>query len=461
MSGFLHSASREKSTQYLEKETCVSTQTLQLQAAIDRAGQRGGGTVRVTPGIWEITTLFLRSGVRLHLEAGAILQAAHSLELYPPIALKRNSTKSSLFHLIYAEDCSDIAITGDGMIDGQDTVFLVPCEREEERPYGIFDFILPAKRPSPLVLFVRCSLLKVEDITIRRAPGWTLHCEDCDDVRIRHIRVRNHLQAPNTDGIVVTDSRDVHISGCDLICGDDAIVIKSSHPEKICERVIVTDCIAESNCAAFGLGAEVAGVIRDVVFSNCVARAALRILQIQLWQAGLVENIVFSNIVGRTFPSPRIFCERPIYIDIQQYKRPDAALGRVRNVYFSNIVCTTRGRILMTAQDGAVLENITLRDVHLDVPEIEDPQEVVPKARSLQLSNFSPEARAARSAVVCDNMRALRLEGVTVRWPTQASVPMHAIWCRNVSEVVLNSPQLEASHPSLAKFSLLNSRLGS
>ena len=39
-----------------------------LQAAIDAAVERGGGLVNVPPGEWTIATIFLRSGVRLHLQ---------------------------------------------------------------------------------------------------------------------------------------------------------------------------------------------------------------------------------------------------------------------------------------------------------------------------------------------------------------------------------------------------------
>ena len=35
-----------------------------LQKAIDEIAGAGGGVVRVAPGVWEVTTIYLRSGVR-------------------------------------------------------------------------------------------------------------------------------------------------------------------------------------------------------------------------------------------------------------------------------------------------------------------------------------------------------------------------------------------------------------
>lgn len=433
--------------------------TQYIQDAIDRAGRRGGGTVRVGRGVWEITTLFLRSGVRLHLEAGAVLQAAHDLSRYPQTDSHADNKDQSAYHLILARDCQDIAITGEGVIDGQDTAFWTPCEHESQRPYGIFRFVVPGLRLTPLVEIVRCRNVRIADVLIRRSPGWTLHCFDCDHVHIERVRMRNHLYGPNTDGIGINGSRDVIIRGCELVCGDDAIIIKATNPDSRCERVLVSDCIAESHCAAFGLGADVMGSIRDVTFTNCVARASLRMIQVEMWFPGEVENVVFSNIVGRTLPGEGITCERPIYVDIQQFNRPEPELGSVRNLQFANIICTTRGRIVLTAQDGSRIENVTLRDVHLDVPEIEDPQVAVPAARSMQLSNFNPKARLARAAMVADNVAGLRMDNLTVRWPAEAAVPMHGLWCRNVSSAVLDAPRLNASQPGVERSVLLATQL--
>jgi len=86
----------------------------------------------------------------------------------------------------------------------------------------------------------------------------------------------------------------------------------------------------------------------------------------------------------------------------------------------------------MTAQDGTSIDQVTLRDVHLEVPEIEDPEEAVPAARSYQNSNYNPETRAARAAVVADNINGLLLDNVTVRWPESSEIPMKGLVTRNV-----------------------------
>lgn len=426
----------------LENTRCV-------QAAIDELGERGGGTVCVGAGFWRVTTLFLRSGVRLHLQQGAVLQAETDLSLYPPLQSPDFAGEERRFHLIYARDCDDIALEGDGTIEGEGHSFWTRARTEAERPYGIFDYFVTGERISPLVQIVGCRRVRVENLTLQNSPGWTLHCFDCEEVRVRGVRIRNDLMGPNTDGITINGCRNVFVSECDVVTGDDAIGIKASNPDAACRRVVVSDCIVQTNCGAFILGAETLGGIYDVTFSNCIASASLRLACVEMWDAGHVENVIWNNVMGHTFPQEGVTCERPLYLDIQQHKREEKTLGSIRNIVFSNVVCTTRGRLVFTAQDGACIENVTLRDIHLRIPEVEDPDRVVPAAPSMQNSNFNPLTRAARAAVVADNVRGLALYNLNVDWPEFPVVPMHALCLRRVEALEVHSPRLCASSPDV------------
>ena len=434
-----------------------------LQAAVDRAHSAGGGTVRIGPGVYVTTTLFLRSGVELHLERGARIVAFDGLDAYPPAPAASNNKDQSQFHLVAAFDCEDVAITGDGVIDGQDERFWEPVARPEDRLYGIFRFTPrpgPRSRPSPLFQIARCRGVKLAGFTAVRAPGWTVHVYDCDDVSVHGLTVRGHPYGPHTDGIGINGSRNVRVAHCDVDTGDDAIIVKATEPGLVCSDVTVTNCTVASNCAGLGLGADVEGVIRDVVFANCVVRKALRMIQVEMWFAGRVERAVFSGIVGRTFPDEGVENERPIYVDIQEFKRAGGALGQVRDLVFRDIVCASRGRIMLTAQDGSHIEGVTLDTVVVTVPEVEDPAVTVPRATSMQLSNFSPRTRAARAAVVADNVDRLALRGVEYRWPAvgdaeapapEQRVPMHGLCLRLVRGLADQSPRLSGNTPSVAR----------
>jgi hypothetical protein len=422
-----------------------------IQDQIDSVHESGGGIVTLNAGDYICSTIFLRSNVELHLKHGCTIQAHHNLDDYPRVEIAADNKDQTVKHLIVAQNCKNVTISGEGTIDGQDMAFWEPCKNKEERPFGIFRYKIPKDRPSPLIQIVACEDVKLKDFNVKSSPGWALHVFDCDLVSINGLNVRGHKYGPNTDGIGINGSRDVRISHCDVDTGDDAIIIKATNTDSVCERVTVDNCVLASNCAALGLGADVYGVIRDVVFSNCVVKKSLRMIQVEMWFPGQVERAIFSSITGKTFSDEGVDNERPIYIDIQQFKRPEPTLGKVNDMIFRDIICESRGRIVMTAQDGSKIKGITLDTVKIIVPQIEDPKVSVGNSTSLQLSNFNPETRDYRAGVVADNCDELTLNNVEFKWPENSDIEMNALCTRNCEALIDNSPRLKSNKNGVAR----------
>jgi hypothetical protein len=465
----------------------VRWQTEEIQKAIDSVFKAGGGRVILEPGLYVTTTLFLKSRVNLHLCAGAVLQAWGNISDYPRFP-HGNQHPRQEFHYIYAEDEEDISLTGEGVIDGNCYAFWDIPPREFIRQGGTLEEMNLSFRPEddspfwiphrerlmPMVELRNCRRVRIIDITLKDSAGWTLHPTLCDDVWITRLTIDNCLYGPNTDGIDISGCRNVWVTDCKVSCGDDAIIIKAMKHTRSCEHITVSGCILRTHCAALGIGAEVYHPIREVTFTNCAVPKALRIVQIELWDAGLVENVTISNITGANMTD--IPLERPLYIDIQQHRRTDGALGVVRNVSITGITCLSRGRCLFTAQDGSTIEGLTLRDIHITVPEIEDPEISVPSSRSGQMSNFSPETRSKRALFIFDNCHRVLMDNIQVTWPgedtpaeklrissdkghsypgdslfdrdirkqaaVKKKVPLHAIYARRSSSFVINAPFL-------------------
>lgn len=422
-----------------DREAMVSN-TRMIQAVLDKKGGEGGGAVVIPPGTYWIRSVYIPSDTELHLSAGSHLVAWPYLEDYT-IHRERNFTEEDSdnvdrlyegaggFSLILSHNTERASLTGRGVIDGNGFSFWEIPVREVLKQGGNQSDIAMSShwedsspfwravrdRVTPLVEFDRCRNVMIRDITIADSPGWTLHTLNCDRVTIEDITIKNHLYGPNTDGIDINGCRDVVVRGCDLTCGDDAIIIKATGNARSCERISVSDCIIETHCAAFGIGAEVVYPIRDISVNNIVVNRALRMVQIELWTAGLVENVVISNMTGATMTD--IPLERPLYIDIQHHERTDGALGGVRNIQIRGISAITRGRCLFTAADGATIEGLILDGIQLTYPEIEDPEISVTSSRSQQMSNSSPESRSKRSAFVFDNVNNALVSHVQIRWP--------------------------------------------
>jgi polygalacturonase len=415
------------------------TLTAAIQKAIDDAAGSADGVVVVPPGTYTVCTLHLRSRVTLHLCPGAVLQAHPNLDDYPELPRGHNKDRQP-YHLIHAENCDDICIRGQGTIEGNGPAFW------SGKVYPDMPWIKAKdRRISPLIEIRNCRNVLLQDFTIHDSPGWTIHPYNCDHVRIEGVTINNHMFGPNTDGIDVNGCRYVFISNCRIHGCDDNIIIKATEDARASEYITITNCVLESNCAAIGLGAETRSSIRHVTVSNCTVINAIRVIQIIMWDGGIVENVAISNMTGRAMTP--IGTDRAIHLDVQQHRGENPVLGTMRNIQISNIIVETRGRILMTAQDGATMENIVLRDVRLIYPEVEDPAVTIPKSRSGQLSNFSPESRAVRSAVVADNIRNLVLENVATTWPAHPTVPMHGFWGRNLAGGSIHCPLLTSSQP--------------
>ena len=435
--------------------TDVTEVTRALQQAIDEGAGQGDGRVVIPAGRWTVRTLFLRSHLTLVLDPGAVLLPDPDLSAYPVLEHGHNQDRQP-YHLLYAVDAEDITITGPGLIDGQGEAF---WEGFFPPPNDYFHKARD-KRISPLLNFVRCRNLRLHNFTIRNSPGWTVHTLCCDHVTIDSLVIDNNMTGPNTDGLDINGCRHVFVSNCRIHGCDDNIIIKATADARSCEHIVVTNCILESLCAAIGLGAETAASISHVAVSNCTVINAIRMIQIIMWDGGVVENCTFTNINGTALT--RRGTDRAIHFDIQEHNGESPTLGVMRNIMVSNVICRTRGRILLTAQDGAVLENITLRDVLLDYPEVEDPAVTIPRDTSSQLSNFSPEARVARAAVVADNVHNLVLSNVGVRWPEdsgQIAAPMAGFWGRNVKEGLLDCPFLTASDSQTERLQTKNCTL--
>jgi hypothetical protein len=449
--------------------------TAALQAALDRAAARGGGVVVVPPGRYRCGTIHLRSNVTLELRRGATLLGSPEIADYPPTARERQGDRHR-HHLLLAQDCHNIAIRGGGVIDGNGPAFWEP----QAHPRAWIGAKSP--RVSPMIELQRCADVLLEDVTITNSPGWTVHAFCCDRLRVRGVQLRNHLFGPNTDGLDINGCRDVMISDCLVECGDDAIVLKTTRDARSCQRVCVTNCVVRSNCAALKCGTESWHDHRQIVFSNCVVHKSTRAIALYCLDGATIEDVAVSNIVCDT--NSGFVLNRPLHIDLRR-RTDDSSMGVIRNVTVSDLIARTDGRILLTAEDGGQLRDITLRNVSLAYPALEDPVPLAPHARSQQFSNRSAQARAARAAVVADNIAGLRIEGLTVRWPKGEPPPdwelagraghgvigeaqaggtasvlapdFHVLWGRNLTEAWLDCPLATANRPNVERFHLVNS----
>jgi len=268
--------------------------TAALQAAIDAcAGQ--GGSVWVPPGNYRTGSLFLRSNLCLHLDAGATLLGSQSPADYPVIESRWEGTHQLTYApLITGQNLENIAITGRGVIDG--------CGETWWQAFSTRTLAYPRPR---LVSFSDCRNVLVEGITATNSPAWTINPVRCENVNIRGLTIINPPNSPNTDGINPDSCRLVRISDCYVSVGDDCITIKAGtqderpHLRAACRDITITNCTLERGHGGVVIGSEMSGDVQNVVISNCVLIGTDRGIRLKSrrGRGGTVQDIRVDNLV--------------------------------------------------------------------------------------------------------------------------------------------------------------------
>jgi polygalacturonase len=408
-----------------------------IQRAIDAAAGSGGGSVNLPPGKYLSGTLFLKNGVTLHLDKGATLLGSTDLSDYPSVepgflSYTENYVRQAL---IYGENLRDIAVVGEGIIDGQGghPVFKPgpPDSGYRRRPY--------------LIHLVTCRGVRIEGITLQDSPMWVQHYLACEDVYIRGITVRSRCNA-NNDGIDINCCRNVRISDCAVSSGDDAIVLKST-ADRPCDNVAITNCVLSSDCNGLKMGTETNGGFKNVAISNCsLYDVRLAGLTLQIVDGGTLDRVAVSNLTMSKVGSP-IFLRlgnraRPFKRDM-----PRPGIGRLGNVVISNIVatgCSPIGSAVVGLPDHPI-ENVTLSNLRLtyaggivaDKVSLEVPE----KPDRYPEHNMFGDLPAY--GLYCRHVRGLTVADVDVRWdkPDQRS----AMVCDDVRDLNVSRLGMQAA----------------
>lgn len=343
-----------------------------IQNAVDQCNAAGGGTVEIPHGKFLIRPIEMKSNVELHLDAGTVLLGSTTLSDYDNAFPYVHGNKNQSSGLIWAKGQDHISVTGLGTIDGQGWHENFQLGNDGEgKPY----------RPK-IIYFAKCTNVTVQDLTLRNSAYWTQHYEECERVFIRGLKVYTHCNY-NNDGIDL-DVRDGIVSDCIFDSEDDTICFKSDH-ETPCENIVVTNCVAASNCNAIKMGTASFGGFRNISISNITVKRALED-NIRHWQqtlehisapvtvisgvaiemvdGGIIDGISVSNISMQDV-------QTPVFIRLGDRRRTYHPEGGVlRNVSISNISATSESLMCssITATEGFLVENVTVSNIVVSHP---------------------------------------------------------------------------------------------
>ncbi len=267
-----------------------------IQQLIDKVSAGGGGRVIIPPGNFMTGTLFIKTGVDLHLELGAVLLGSHSTNDYNKLAGRSA--------LIIASDQNNIAISGEGIIDGQGQELMLDIFKKLRSGELVSpDSLWLVKRPGPgralVIYFKGCKGVKVTDVTLKNASDWVQDYRECDDVVINHITVQSTAYW-NNDGLDITDSKNVRITNCFINASDDALCFKSENPKFSCENIFVDSCMLRSSANGLKFGTANAGGFRNFNISNLTIFDTYRsAIALESVDGGYMDHIDIRNVIAK------------------------------------------------------------------------------------------------------------------------------------------------------------------
>jgi hypothetical protein len=198
----------------LKPQTGLMSKT--IQHAIDSCAAMSGGVVIFSAGTFISGGIELKSKVSLQFEKGAILQGSDKYADY------RNDA------FIFGKDLSEIAIKGEGIIDGVDCY----------NPKGEEGF-----RGPHCIRLINCKNISLKGFTIKNSANWAINCRYCSNATVEKVFIRG-----GHDGLHTRFCNNFMVSGCDFRTGDDAFAGNDNRD------FVVTNCKINTSCNGFRMG---------------------------------------------------------------------------------------------------------------------------------------------------------------------------------------------------------------
>ena len=359
-------------TKYGAKTTNTAAKNQKaINKAIAACSKKGGGRVIVPAGTFLTGAITMLSHVNLVVEKDAVLKFAFEPDLYPIVPTRWEGIDChNLSPCIYAYKQTDIAVTGEGTIDGSganDTWWpwnghprfgfkegmisqrggsrarLLKYAEDgvpmDQRIFTKEDGLRPQ-----LINFYLCENILMENLTLLNSPFWVIHPLLSKNITVRGMKIIN--DGPNGDGCDPESCDGVLIENCFFNTGDDCIAIKSGRNndgrlwDKPSENIIIRNCEMKNGHGGVVIGSEISGGCRNVYAENNVMDSPEleRVVRIKTntCRGGVIENINARNIkVG-------VCKESVLKINLDYEPKEVCCRGfvpTVRNINIENITC--------------------------------------------------------------------------------------------------------------------------
>jgi polygalacturonase len=398
-----------------------------VRRAIEAATEAGGGKVIIPAGNWLSGPIQLKSNINLHLERNAEVFFSTDRDHYLPVVHQRHEGVEAYNYspMVYASHAVNIAITGQGTLNGQGEPWWDWFEKHGAPPRILASQVplsqrifgkgsgMEGMRPS-FVMFWKSDSILVEGVRLVDGPMWNLHLVYSENIIVRRTRIES-LTAPNGDGIVVDSSRNVLLEHNDIQTGSDAVALKSGLNEeglllnRPTENVVIRHFSAR-NVSGTGVafGSETSGGIRNVYVHNGLFDGTGRGIGVRTerGRGNVVENVWVRDITMRNITYEGF--------NINTFFTGRSATGPaplVRNIRLRNVsIDRVPTAISLTGLPEKWLENITLENMQITNAEM---GVQITRAKNMVLKDVSIRSQSLAMQVM--DTYELKLERVSLQ----------------------------------------------
>ncbi len=449
------------------KSNGTTLNTRSIQKAIDFIHEKGGGRLVFDVGRYLTGTIYLKSGVTIHLLEGAILVGSPNPFDYDT---QRNWTA-----LIFALEQENVGITGEGgVIDGQG--FTVANNLVDLIHKGLVEDPLRNDRPREAIrpqniYFWRCAGVRIEGLTLKDPASWNQQYDQCRNVVIKNLIIDSKSYW-NNDGVDIVDCDTVEVANLYIDAADDGICLKSHDKNAVCQNVYIHDNVVRTSANGIKFGTASLGGFKNVrIINNLVYDTYRSAITMAAVDGGFVEDVVVDGLKS-------INTGNVIFLRIGERWQPGKK-GRMRNVSISNVYAEVPEKKAdagynyegpwehqprnispssIVGLPGAPVEDITLKNIEIHHPGGGDPNfarvgldelDKVPElpsnypefsmfkelpawgfylrhVKNIRLENIRlvAEKKDYRPAIVMDDVEGARIIGLEVKEPGPKKDPL-------------------------------------